>query len=298
MDIGIIGYGVVGKAVELAFKNKCSVYCNDLPQVDPTSEASAEFKFRTKEYLVENCEYIFVCVPTPYNKTYDAIDTTILNDVIHELDLIALQRKTSPTVIVKSAVIPRAVNALGKKLKRINIVISPEYLTDRNSYHDMINQKVMILGGTKTYTKEVEELFKYYSICNRHCKVSHCSAEEAAFLKYMENCFLAVKNIFNNQFKALYDTYFNTTEHSMFNKLLQIFYTDERMGVNPFPYQIPGQDGDIGYGGKCLPKDVKSIISEAKFFSKRLTLMERVDEINESIRTKRDWEDINGAISK
>ncbi len=296
MNIGIIGYGVVGKAVELAFVKKCNVYCNDLPSLNPVCQIYTESKFKSKKYLVENCDFIFVCVPTPFNKTTKSIDTTIIDGVIEDLDEMAVLLKKDPIVIVKSAVVPRVVNLWSSKVKKIELVISPEYLTDKNSYHDMINQKVMILGGTKTYTKEVEDLFKYYSICNRDCKVSHCSREEACFLKYMENSFLAVKNIFNNQFKALYDTYFNTTEHSLFNRLLEIFYTDERMGVNPFPYQIPGPDGDIGYGGKCLPKDVKSIISEAKFFSKRLTLMERVDEINESIRTKRDWEDINGAF--
>ena len=69
------------------------------------------------------------------------------------------------------------------------------------------------------------------------------------------------------------------------------------MGLFPFKYRVPGPDGDFGYGGKCLPKDVQAIIHEGNNQGTPLTLLERVVEINNIIRTNRDWEFIQGALS-
>ena len=288
MNIGVIGNGIVGNAVKLGFGQHCNIFVND-------KEISKDSPF-TKKELVEHCDYIFVGVPTPFNTTTQEVDTSIIEGVINELNLQSEGRDIAPTIIVKSAIVPRLVKSW-EYFRNINIVVSPEYLTERNHLHDFVNQKVMILGGNRYVCEALNELYLSHSICNKQCKVAYCTAQEAALIKYMENSFLAMKCIFNNEFKKFYDTHFHPIADPGFNKLLEVFYTDERMGLFPFKYTVPGPDGDLGYGGKCLPKDTQAIIAEAKRQGTPLTLLEKVVSINDEIRTNRDWEAIDGALS-
>lgn len=301
-NIGIIGHGFVGKAVEAGFRDKCLVLVND-PKYNGYQDLPIICENTTITDMVVNCPFIFVAVPTPFIEASNSVDTSVINEVIHNLYITAVHSNVDPIVIVKSAVPPSVVRSWGKYFSNLQIVVSPEYLTERTSIHDFVNQKVMILGGAPTSTLEVHELYIKHSICNKQCKVGFCTPEEAALIKYMENSFLAMKCIFNNQFKKLYDTLFPTlipTEEGGgdfgFNNLLTNFYLDERMGVMPFDYTVPGPDGDLGYGGKCLPKDVKTIISEADKVGVSLSIMKEVDAYNEKIRTDKNWKTIPGAV--
>lgn len=292
MNIGIIGYGIVGKAVEVGFRDKCKLFINDPKYPESVS----------KDVIVQECAFIFVGVPTPFNVKEKRVDSSIVEKVISELNYYAKDFGKYPIVIIKSAIVPRIVREWVRIMECLHIVVSPEYLTERSFQHDFVNQKVMILGGAKNICESVHFLYDHLSICNKQVKVGYCTAEEAALVKYMENSFLAMKCIFNNQFKRFYDKFFEpekqaTDPHEGFNNLMDIFYLDERMGLFPFKYRVPGPDGDFGYGGKCLPKDVQAIISEGDDQGTELTLMKKVNEINDQIRTNRDWEKIEGALT-
>ena len=42
----------------------------------------------------------------------------------------------------------------------------------------------------------------------------------------------------------------------------RVFQLDERMGTSHF--NVPGHDGNYGYGGKCLPKDLEAFTKRSK----------------------------------
>jgi UDPglucose 6-dehydrogenase len=287
IKIGVIGKGIVGKAIEIGFRDKCELLFND-----PKLETSV-----SKATIVKECDFIFVSVPTPYNEKCKIVDDTIISQVIKELDSIAIAANRKPIAIVKSAIPPRIVQEWIRRHNNIDLVISPEYLREAHFMRDFVNQKTMILGGSYAACQEVEKLYLEHSICNKDCKVGFCAAEEAALIKYMENSFLAMRNIFYNQFKDYYDKFIGSESDYNFNSLMDIFHLDERMGVLPDPYRVPGPDGHRGYGGKCFYKDVNAIIGEANILGIDLSLMKEVNAANERIRTDRDWERINGAIS-
>ena len=288
MNVGIIGLGIVGKSIRLAFGQHCKLFIND--------KKVSKYAPYSIDDVVKNCGFIFLSVPTPFDNVNNEIETTIIDIVVQSINESAIKQSKSPIVIVKSAVVPRVVRRWLSNFTKINIIISPEYLTQRDSLHDMVNQEVMVLGGDRNLCKRVKRLFIENSICNKQCKVAYCTAEEAALVKYMENSFLGLKNIFLNEYKFYYDRYFNNTDHYRFNALLDVFHTDKRMGILPNNYRIPGPDGDIGYGGKCLPKDILSIVSEGRKIGVEFELLEKVNYINNKIRTDKDWEKIEGAM--
>ena len=288
MNVGIIGLGIVGKSIRLAFGQHCKLFIND--------KKVSKYAPHSIEEVVKNCNFIFVNVPTPFNTLKNKIDTTIIDIVMDNINSISNDNQKKPIVIIKSAVVPRVVKEWLKKYLNINIIISPEFLKERSSIHDFVNQEVMILGGDRNLCKRVKRLYIENSICNKRCEVGYCTAEEAAIIKYMENSFLAVKNIFINQFKTFYDVHFDCKENYSFNALMDVFHLDKRMGVFNHPYRVPGPDGDFGYGGKCLPKDTQSIISEGDSQGTSMTLLKVTKIINDRIRTEKDWEKIEGAM--
>jgi UDP-glucose 6-dehydrogenase len=51
---------------------------------------------------------------------------------------------------------------------------------------------------------------------------------------------------------------------------------------------VPGPDGEHGYGGMCFPKDVAAIQMEALDLGTELELLGRVEEINKKHRKIND----------
>ena len=70
---------------------------------------------------------------------------------------------------------------------------------------------------------------------------------------------------------------------------------DKRIARN---IDVPGPDGDLGYGGKCFPKDLNALIHLAREKKYRPYLLEEVWRLNEKVRKNKDWLDIPGATSE
>jgi UDP-glucose 6-dehydrogenase len=122
--------------------------------------------------------------------------------------------------------------------------------------------------------------------------VGHCDAIGAAVLKYMENCFLAMKVTFMNQF---YDIVQASGTSDTWEHLAEIYHYDTRAGNSH--YHVPGPDGDRGYGGKCFAKDVNAMIYYAESLGCNIDLMKKVWELNMKYRKNFDWANIKGAVS-
>ena len=94
--IGIIGQGFVGNAVYQKFKNFYEVLTYDLDKEKSNS---------TLDDLIFRSETIFVCLPTPMNKN-GSCDTTILEQSLYNIDLVADNLETKRTIIIKSTIPP------------------------------------------------------------------------------------------------------------------------------------------------------------------------------------------------
>ena len=103
-------------------------------------------------------------------------------------------------------------------------------------------------------------------------------------VKYFTNCFLATKVSFANEMyeicEALNIDYDKVTEYTVY---------DERIGKSHL--NVPGPDGDFGYGGHCFPKDVNALRSLAWGLGCSPRILEATDSKNNDVRTNRDWEE-------
>ena len=92
MNVGIIGHGFVGKALEYGFKDTHKIFINDKFQKDTLP---------LKDVL-EKSEVIFFCLPTPFDEETMHIDLTIYDEVIKEASKIV----NNKLFVIKSTVIP------------------------------------------------------------------------------------------------------------------------------------------------------------------------------------------------
>lgn len=279
--IGIIGYGFVGKAIRTGFRSKCPIYIND-PAYPKES--------RDLKTIIKHCSLIFVSVPTPVTPEMK-FDDTIITEVMQNLNDFCkpVDKEDRPVIVVKSAVVPSVVENWLSKMKYIKLVISPEYLSDSDGERMFVNQKLLVLGGKPDHCAFVQLRYENDSICNVCVPIAYCNAVEASLIKYMENSFLALKVTFANEFYKLYQKIFESGDPGIWNeKFMPIFHNDERMGTSH--YKVPGPDGDFGFGGRCLPKDLNSIVADAKeAYGVELDLLKEVWKINTDTRELKDW---------
>ena len=76
------------------------------------------------------------------------------------IDLFFKKAVQGPVYIIKSTVVPGTTNSLIKKYSNLDIIFSPEFLTERTAKLDIITQTRIILGGNKEITKKVRKIFE------------------------------------------------------------------------------------------------------------------------------------------
>ena len=113
----------------------------------------------------------------------------------------------------------------------------------------------------------------------------------AQLIKYMANCFFATKVSFMNEMYQVCEAI-----NGDWDKALEGFITDGRIGNSHI--DIPGHDGDFGFGGKCFPKDLNAMIKKAEALGIEPSVMKGAWKKNEEVRKDLDWYDIPGAVSK
>ena len=171
----------------------------------------------------------------------------------------------------------------------MNIVFNPEFLTERNAVNDYDNQERIIIGGPRPATTTLKNIF---SKVFPNAKVIKTGSKHAEMIKYFTNCFLATKVTFANE---MYQICNNLGLD--YDKVVEYSICDKRIGNTHL--NVPGHDGDFGFGGHCFPKDLNAIIHLTKKIGSANNLLRSVKETNDELRKNRDWEKMVGrAINK
>jgi nucleotide sugar dehydrogenase len=264
--VGVIGNGFVGEAQAFAFSPTTDLRIHD---VDP---------LRTTHTLeqVNECDFIFVCVPTPMKKN-GTQDLTYIERVFDEAI-------AGPIYIIKSTVLPGTTQELSIKFPNLSIVFSPEFLTERTAKLDMLTQSRIVLGGKKESTEKVKSLFEQ-RFMNRH--IIETDSTTAELIKYMNNTFFATKVSIMNEFKLLSDAIGANWKDALYG-----FASDGRIGDSHL--HVPGPDGRLGYGGTCFPKDVNALLTFAEDNGVKLNTILGGWTTNLHVRPERDWEKDKG----
>ena len=270
--IGIVGNGFVGNSVAFGFSPTHEVRIHDK---DPKKNLN------TIEEVLE-CDYVFVCVPTPMNPD-GSINLDIVHKALQEIEFYIKWNKDN-ILILKSTMIPGTVEALQYKYPTLNIVFNPEFLTERTAKLDFLTQARIILGGDKRHTTKVKQLFEERFM---HSYVIETDTTTAEMVKYMNNVFFASKVSIMNEFKQVCDSV-----GADWGVALKGFTADGRIGDSHL--NVPGPDGKMGFGGSCFPKDINAFISLAESYDVDVHTIKGAWATNLEVRPEKDWEELKG----
>ena len=268
--IGIVGQGFVGTALHEGLKQYFQIETFDILK---------ECTCISLEQLSEKSDVIFVCLPTPMEKNgtchLDIVENTLLT-----LDTI----KECKTIVVKSTIPPGTTEKWNKQFKNIQIVFNPEFLTEANSTEDFKNQNRIIVGGPRPASTKVKRIFdKAFP----KVKIIKTGSTTAEMVKYFTNSFLAMKVSFANEMFQICESL-----NIDYDKVTEYVKYDERIGKSHL--NVPGPDGDFGYGGHCFPKDVRALIRLACDLGLSPKMLQATDNKNNDVRKNRDWEKQKG----
>jgi UDPglucose 6-dehydrogenase len=262
--IAIVGHGFVGKAVDYGFSNPWL----EKIIIDPKYNAGID------KLTNMDLEAVFICVPTPMNAD-GSINSKIVVDTV---DFIK-EYGGAGLIVIKSTVTPDVIKMLTSGPNGDIVIYNPEFLTEKAANEDFVNPNLHVFGGQPWACDRLYELYTKYSTC-KPCPVYNMTAEEASFVKYGINSFLASKVLWMNQFYDIVEKH-----GSNYNAIINAVSGDPRIGTSHT--SVPGFDGKRGFGGACFPKDTAAFLNFAEDFS----VLREVINANNDYRSGYDLDD-------
>lgn len=251
--IGIIGLGFVGNAVRSSYEDMNGIaYDILILDTDPTKSTGVTYND------LKDTSGIFICVPSP-STTDGYCDASILISVLENL------KDYQGVIISKVTATPDIYEKLQTQYP--NLVHVPEFLTAANAVQDYLGSTFSIIGGAvKAWMNEADRIIK---LGNNNIQITHfCTIGEASLAKYTINSFLATKVIFMNEMAKLAEL-----GGQDWNKVRDLIALDSRRVGNSHT-QVPGPDGNYGFGGACFPKDTSALLKYAETMNTSLNVLD------------------------
>ena len=211
----VIGCGHVGGTIADSLEE----HNVEVVRIDPRYNDN-----KIKDYL--NADGAIICLPTP--TVNGKPDDSIIKRVVYGLG--------DMQILIKSTILPNQINKY-----KDNVTYSPEFLREKHAKEDFENQKFCIWGGTDLnvgfWLNQFKRLDKQNVVTDR---------ATASMIKYVHNCWLAIKVTFFHDLKR------KLSKDVNYNQMTSILSMFENIG----PSHMEAEK--LGYGGSCFPKDVEA----------------------------------------
>jgi UDPglucose 6-dehydrogenase len=288
-NIGVVGVGYVGLtqaigmaslghqivAYDIDDEKISKLSNNQTPFFEPGVEdllidlsKSKKLMFTIDKNELKNCDFIFLCLPTPQGEDGSA-DTSHLLQAVREIAPIL---KNGCFLIIKSTVPVGAWKNVKDALPSADVVVisNPEFLREGSAVKDFNNPDRIVIGAeTSDDANKVADL--YQNIKTEFVLTDNTSAE---LVKYAANSFLAMKLSFVNDIAALSS---NLDANS--KDVLHGIGLDRRIGDK---FLTPGP----GWGGSCFPKDVRALVKIADMEKVMMPLLSAAIKSNENAQDR------------
>jgi GDP-mannose 6-dehydrogenase len=217
-----------------------------------------------------------ICVGTP-SRVDGSLNTEYLKRVAEEIGAAIKEKATYHSVVVRSTclpgttddiVIPALETASGMTAGvDFGVAYLPEFLRESTAILDYYDPGVIVFGSKDTYT--LDRLKEIHAHLNRPKFVVDIRTAEG--IKYTNNAWHAVKISFANEIGNILSTA-GIDSHIA----LDILCADDRLNISK-TYMTPG----FAFGGSCLPKDLRALISMSRRQGTSAPLLEATLSANE-----------------
>lgn len=253
--VGIIGLGTVGLACKFGFEKLGHTVVH------------YDIKDGSKLKDVLSTSIVFISVPTDQLED-GTCDVSVVEDTIQRLR----KHKYGGIIVIKSTVEPGTTSRLRERYG-MNICFVPEFLRERCATSDFVENHLLLAIGC-----EDKKTFKFIKKLhgNYPKQIVRMGLTEAEMVKYYSNIFNAMRVIFANEF---YETC--QAVDASYNDVKAAFI---KMGTVPDQY-LDVNENFRGYGGVCLPKDVKAIVRLQEKHNVNAGLFRSIDYENTKYKT-------------
>jgi GDP-mannose 6-dehydrogenase len=208
---------------------------------------------------VRAAQVSLLCVGTPSRRN-GSLESVYLEKVMEEVGaalkghsdyhVVAVRSTLLPGVLV-SRLIPLLEKASGRKVGGdLGVCVNPEFLREGSAIKDFEKPPFTVIGESDP--KAGEALLGVYS--HLEAPVHRVLPDEASMVKYASNNFHALKVAFANEIGAVCQKLQIDGQ-----QVMRVFCEDRELNISP-RYLRPG----FGFGGSCLPKDLRAIVYVAK----------------------------------
>lgn len=310
LRIGVIGLGHVGLPTALGLcelgwdvvgtdadvEKARAIAAGKAPFYEPDLEGLLQKHLQSGRFrvandtpsVVQDAEVLFVCVGTPVDRDGSADLSqveAVARVIAQNLNGYKLVVEKSTTPVQTAEALERTINRYAKGAS-FDVAVNPEFLREGSAVHDFLYPDRIILGVDSEKAKAI--LTRIYSPLLEHLdggerRLVVVNRRTAELIKHAANAFLATKISFINLLADLCEAAGADVEQVALGLGL-----DPRIG----PHYLKA---GVGYGGYCLPKDLKAFIRVGQSFGISMRLLMEVDAINDA-RPQRLVEKVRRAL--
>lgn len=217
-----------------------------------------------------------VCVGTP-DIGHGQPDLGALSRVATAIGEACDGRTTPLTIVVRSTVLPgtndlvreRVTAAAGAagSAAHLRFASNPEFMREGSSIRDFDHPPFVLVGADDRDSFAVLRAL-YASV---DAEVVETAVRTAEMIKYVCNCFHALKVCFGNEIADMCDALGADAQ-----EVMRIFRLDKKLNISE-AYLTPG----FAFGGSCLPKDLRALLCASRIHAVDVPVLSSILPSNE-----------------
>ncbi len=233
---------------------------------------------------VATTDVSMIAVGTPFSD--GRIDLTSVRRVAEQIGSALRQSSRYHVVVVKSTVVPGTTekvvvpileNASGKTAGvDFGVGMNPEFLTEGQAVSDFLKPDRIVLGGLDD--RAIATMAKLYEAFVG-VPVVTTNPRTAEMIKYTSNTLLATMISFSNEMASLASGIGDVDITAVMKGVHLSRYLTNEAGETAelASFLYPG----CGYGGSCLPKDTKALVTQGVEVGVPMRVLGAVDRVND-----------------
>ena len=266
----VVGVDVDEEKIAMLREGKVPFFEPDLEELLQAEVGSGRLTFTTDFSAISDCDVHFVCVGTPQKKDSLAADLTYVDA---SMKAVASHAKAGSLIVGKSTVPVGTADRLSKIVKEINpdieLAWNPEFLREGFAVEDTLRPNRLVVGVT---SDRAEDILKevYAPLLANNVPWIRSDLPTAELVKVAANSFLATKISFINAMAEICEAAGGDV-----TVLAKAIGYDPRIGSRFL-------QAGIGFGGGCLPKDIRAFMARSEELGARQSLefLREIDSIN------------------